>query len=101
MPWDSDSAKEAQRKAVESRRRRKELSVEDRVKLRASEDAELAMKDIIDCAHARGDFEGVDLSLRVRALTTVLAYGAGRPQTGQKAAPTKDDDELSEDIQLV
>lgn len=77
--WDSESAAEAGRKSGEARRRKAEMSPEER----ALDAIGLKLYDLthelIDAALGQGDFEALKLETRVTALQRLMEWRLGRP----------------------
>lgn len=91
MPFDSESARQAQAKGTETKRRRAELKETDpEAYLRetfSAKKAELSQA-LLDAALGQGDWHELPLDKRLTALTKALEYAVGKPTT-QKAAPTE------------
>ena len=87
VPWNSETAREAQAKGVESRKRRQNMSLEDRIKAKAAAASEMAMRDLIDAAQGKNDFESLSAEKRLSAVIQVLGYGIGRPRATSQTKP--------------
>lgn len=83
-PWDAEAARDAGRKSGEARRRKRDLSPVERAEEAAGRDAPQLVKELLDAAHGRGSFEGLNADLRLKALIRALEYGLGRPSTTPK-----------------
>ena len=93
--WDSESAAEAGRKSGEVRRRRRELTPEERAF--DAIDAKLGdlTKELLSAALGQGDFSELKLETRVSALKTLMEWRLGKaaslkPQPASGAAPQED-----------
>lgn len=95
MPWTPETAKEAQKKSAEVRRRRKLLTPAERVRDIAAADADAAIRDLIKGAKGQGEYETLSPKERLDMWKTVLAYGVGRP-TSSKVTQAEDNDEDGE-----
>lgn len=77
--WDSASAAEAGRRSGEVRRRKREMSPEERVRDAISAKSDKLVSELIDAALGQGDFESLKLETRVTALQRLLEWQLGRP----------------------
>lgn len=93
MPWNKETAKEAAAKSLEVRRRRREMTPEERVEESCKRVAPQLINELIDAAKGTGDFTSLDLNRRIDAMKTVLAYGVGRPWSGKPNPKLPPDDE--------
>ena len=82
--WDAESAAEAGRRSGEARRRKAELTPEERVFDAIDQKSDKLVKELIDAALGDGDFEELKLETRVTALTRLLEWRIGKPKS---AAP--------------
>lgn len=97
--WDSEAAAEAGRRSGEARRRRRDMSPEDRVRDSISGQSDALVAELIDAALGKGDFEDLKLETRVTAITRLLEWQLGRPaavkpkeEQETPAAPASGDD---------
>jgi len=72
---------EAAARSAEVRRRKADLSPEERAAEAARTAAPELIKELLDAALGRGDFAGLKGEDRLKALTRALEYGIGRPGT--------------------
>jgi len=70
---------EAARRSHEVQARKRTLSPEERASEAARTAAPELIKELLDAALGRGDFEGLKGEDRLKALTRALEYGIGRP----------------------
>jgi hypothetical protein len=82
---------EAARRSHEARRRRKELSPEERAAEAARTAAPELIKELLDAALGRGDFKTIKPEDRLKALTRALEYGIGRPGVARREDGTPTD----------
>lgn len=82
--FDTEAAREAGRKSGEARRRKSTLSPTQRAEEAASRAAPDLVKELLDAAQGKGDFEGLNPDLRLKALIRALEYGLGRPTAAAK-----------------
>lgn len=103
MPFTSETAKAAQQKSAETRRRRKLLTPAERVREIAAADADSAIRDLIKGAKGLEPFDTLTPKERLDAWKTVLAYGVGRPTSSKVATdtPSEEDNEPEEVASLV
>jgi hypothetical protein len=73
------SPREAAERSHEVRRRKAELSPEERAAEAARTAAPELIKELLDAALGKGDFVGLKGEDRLKALTRALEYGIGRP----------------------
>jgi hypothetical protein len=97
--WDADGAAEAGRKSGEVRRRRAEMSPEDRALDAIGEKLGELTSELIDAALGRGDFADLKLETRVTALQRLMEWRLGRPasvkpkeETDSPAVPVSGDE---------
>lgn len=92
MPFDKESAKAAQAKAVEVRKRRAELRESDpEAYLRetfSAKKAELSQA-LLDAALGQGEWHELPLDKRLTALNKALEYAIGKPSTQKTVAPSE------------
>lgn len=81
------SPQEAAAKSHESRRRRKEMDLDDRMKSIFVEATDAAARDLVKAARGTGDFEKLPPEKRLDAIKTVLAYGYSPPPRSGAARP--------------
>jgi hypothetical protein len=79
--WTSEEAAEAARQSHEVRRRRAELTPRQRAEEAISRETGALVKELLDAARGRNDFEGLPADLRLRALLKALEYGLGKATT--------------------
>jgi len=70
---------EAAIRSAASRKRRAELSPEERAAEAARTAAPELIRELLNAALGKGDFEGLKGEDRLKALTRALEYGIGRP----------------------
>jgi hypothetical protein len=97
--WTAETAAEAGRKSGEARRRRKDMSAEERVRDSITQKSDALVKELIDAALGEGDFDTLKLETRVTAITRLLEWQLGRPaavkpkeEQDSPAAPASGDD---------
>lgn len=101
MPFTPESAREAQRKSAETRRRRKEMTPAERVREIAAADAPTAIRDLIKGAKGQQPYDTLTPKERLDAWKTVLAYGVGRPTSSKVATDQPQEEPEQEEIALV
>ncbi len=89
MPWDKETARQAAMKSAEVRRRKRDMTPEQRAKDRAAAASEEAMKDLIKASKGQEEFKDLEPAKQLDAIKAVLMYGIGKPPN---AAPMKPDD---------
>jgi hypothetical protein len=89
--WDSESAREAARRSVEVRQRRKDMTAEDRALEAIRGRMAQLTRELIDAALGQGDFEDLKLDTRVAALKTLMEYGLGKPTAGSKTVESDEE----------
>lgn len=77
--WDSESAAEAGRKSGEARRRKREMSPEERALDAIGQKLDDLTSELISAALGKGDFEALKLETRVTALQRLMEWRLGRP----------------------
>lgn len=82
--WDAETAAEAGRRSGEVRRRKAQLSPEERVFNAIDKKSDKLVSELIDAALGDGDFAELKLETRVTALTRLLEWRIGKPKS---AAP--------------
>jgi hypothetical protein len=73
------SPEEAAKRSHEARARRRTLSPEERASEAARTAAPELIRELLDAALGKGDFEAIKPEDRLKALTRALEYGIGRP----------------------
>lgn len=76
-------------KSAETRRRQRDMSPDERARDAIARDVPGLINELLDAAHGRGDFEGLDQKTRLAAVVKAMEYGVGRP-TVVRAAPKGD-----------
>ncbi len=77
--WDSEAAAEAGRKSGEARRRKAQMSPEDRALDAIGTRLGDLTSELIDAALGQGDFAELKLETRVTALQRLMEWRLGRP----------------------
>ena len=77
--WDAESAAEAGRRSGEVRRRKAQMSPEERVHDAIRGKLDKLVGELIHAALGEDDFEDLKLETRVTALTRLLEWELGRP----------------------
>lgn len=83
-----ESAREAGRASAAARRRRAEMSPEERARDTIAGKMDDLTAELVSAALGQGDFSDLKLETRVTALTKLLEWGLGRPTT---AKPPKEE----------
>lgn len=89
-PWDSESAKLAAAKSAEVRRRKAQLSPEERAREAISGSTDALAKELLKAALGQDEFKDLKLDYRLAAIKTALEYGLGKPSvrpTGEERPP--------------
>lgn len=98
MPWTKETAKEAQKKSAEVRRRRKQMTPAERVRDIAAADADAAIRDLIKGAKGQEEFSELSPKERLDMWKTVLAYGVGRPTSSKVTQAESEEDQEPEEV---
>jgi len=77
--WDSETAAEAGRRSGEARKRKREMSPEERAFDAIGQKLGDLTAELIDAALGRGDFTDLKLETRVTALQRLMEWRLGRP----------------------
>ena len=77
--WDSDAAAEAGRLSGEARKRKAEMTPEERAFDAIGKKLDKLTGELIEAALGQGDFTELKLETRVTALTRLLEWRLGRP----------------------
>ena len=102
MGFTSETAKAAQQKSAEVRKRRKTMTPAERVREIAAADADTAIRDLIKGAKGAAPYDSLTPKERLDAWKTVLAYGVGRPTASPaKEAPPQEEEAVEEQPSLV
>jgi hypothetical protein len=88
----SESASEAGKASAAARRRRSEMTPEERVRDSISGKADRLVNELMAAALGEGDFTDLKLETRVTALTRLLEWQLGRPAASK---PKEDPDSLA------
>ncbi len=83
----SATAGEAGRRSVEVRRRKAQLSPEERASEAARKAAPQLIDELLAAAQGTGDFKDLKPDDRLRALFRALEYAVGRPELRTRIAP--------------
>ena len=77
--WDSEAAAEAGRRSGEARRRKSEMTPEERAFDAIGKKLDALTGELIDAALGQGDFADLKLETRVTALQRLMEWRLGRP----------------------
>lgn len=88
---DPARASEAGKRSVEARRRRREMSPEERALDVIQRDLDHLVRELVDAALGRGAFGDLKLDTRFAAVKTALEYGLGKPTTASKTDPASEE----------
>jgi hypothetical protein len=92
-PWTPEEAREAARLSAEARRRKKDLTPAERAEEAAGKEAPALIKELLDAALGRGDFNSLGKELRLKALFRALEYSVGKPVTSKRPSGEAPEDE--------
>lgn len=92
---DVEAAAEAGRRSGETRRRKRELTPEQRVQDAIASKLPQLTKELLDAALGLGDFEDLKLETRVATATRLVEWRIGRPAA---VKPKEDDVEAEQAV---
>jgi len=95
--FDAEKGREAGLASAAARQRKATLSPQERAAEAIAKKTDGLVRDLLDAALGKNDFEGLKPELRLAAIKTALEYGIGKPTTrsapadGDTAPPTPED----------
>lgn len=92
---DSESARKAGAAGNETKRRRKEMTPAQRAREDIQSKVPALLKELLQAAEGKGDFDKLSPAMRLRAIMRALEYGIGRPApvSGKAKVPDPGDPE--------
>ena len=94
MTFDTESAKEGQRRGVETKKRRKTMSPEERALEAIGADLGRLANELLDAAHGKGDFEDLKPETRLSAVLRALEWKLGKAPTAKLPPPKPETQEV-------